>query len=66
MGYFSVRCGLLEDLFMMMYEISCQKIEICFLINYDVGINEIYRVSIDKGINNYGKYLINLCKIIDL
>lgn len=50
----------------MMYEISRQKIEIRSLINYDVGTNETYRVSTDKGINNYGKHLINLCKTTDL
>lgn len=36
------------------------------MINYDVGTNETYRFSTVKGNNNFGKKLINLCKITGL
>lgn len=35
-------------------------------ISYDVGTNEILTFTTDKGNNNFGKKLINLCKITGL
>ena len=66
-GDFNARCGNLEDFILndVLEESLANNIQ--FLVNYDTThANETGRSSMDKGINNFGKKLINLCQTTGL